>query len=472
MKAGNVPDARSKSRWWVLAAVLIPVLMGPLDASVVNVSMPTLARRFGVGPDTVSWVSLSYLLVTSSSLLSFGRLGDMFGFRRMFLIGVGVFASGSVLCGFSRNIATLIACRAFQAVGAGITAALAPGIITAGFPAGERGKALGMQGMAVGLGLVVGPGLGGMLLESLGVGSVFFINVPVALLAFLACYRLLPEDDGFDRGSFDGPGALLGFLCLACLVFAVTKGKSSFAVPAAFISLSAGYGFVMHEKRVRDQALRLELFRSRAFSAGNSAALFHFITQYMVVFTTTFYLQRGLGLSPSRSGLCMIAFPLVSMVVAPLSGALSDKMGKCALSFTGAVLCSLGALCLGWALPQSSSGALWRLASFGLGTGMFQSPNNSAVMGAAPKEHLGVAGAVLATARNVGMVVGTGVAGGTLASRELVYARSGLPLPQAAAAGDVYLGAAAASLMCIVCVLCQGNRIRCLGRFQRDPGDP
>ncbi len=443
------------TKWHILAAVLIPVLMAPIDSSVVNVSFPLLAKVFNVGADLIGWVSMSYLLVTSSGLLSFGRLGDMFGFRQVFLIGIAIFAGGSGLCGISWNLGTLIVFRAIQAVGASITAALAPAIITATFPPHERGKALGMQGMAVAIGLTVGPSLGGMLLEFWGWRTVFFINLPISLIAFGCCYKLLPEKEMLKVERFDWQGASLIFTSLALFLFSISRGQyyqwSQSIMMSLFAAFIIGILFVWHEWKTNEPMLHLKLFRRQAFAIGNGAAVFHFITQYMVVFITPFLLQQELGMSPSKSGMIVTAFPLTSLLVSPLSGILSDKIGNRILSSTGAVLCSLGAFSLSAVtLGFTSAQIMWRLSLFGLGTGMFQSPNNSAIMGSVSKEYLGIAGAVLATARNVGMVLGIATAGSILALREVAYFSDDTVFPRLKAMHDVYITAAVFSILCFI----------------------
>ena len=453
------------TKWYILGAVLVTVLMAPIDSSVVNMSLPSLARVFGVGTDLVGWVSMSYLLVTSSGLLSFGRLGDIFGFRRVFLIGIAIFTVGSVLCGLSSSLGVLITFRAVQAVGAGITAALAPGIITATFPSRERGRALGMQGMVVAIGLTLGPGLGGMFLDLWGWRAVFFINVPIGILALGACHRFLPEKNVLKKENFDWQGASLVFVSLALFLFSVSRGNQyewSGPIKVAMAgALGTGVVFFWREGKTHHPMLDLSLFRLQTFGIGNGAALLHFMTQYMVVFVTPFLLQQELGFPPSKAGLIAMAFPLTSFVAAPLSGALSDRIGNHLLSSAGAFLCTLGALSFSaLASDPSSFQIAWRLSLFGLGTGMFQSPNNSAIMGAVPIRCLGISGAVLATARNVGMVFGIAFASAVLVAREAVYAFANSPFPRLQAMSDVYMAAAAVSSLCFGACILVGRRKR------------
>ena len=437
---------------------MIPVLMGPIDASVVYVAFPSLSAVFNVSPDTVGWVSISYLLVLSSFQLSFGRLGDMFGFRRIFLAGIVVFTGTSVLCGMSWSIGALIAFRAVQAIGAGMTSALAPAIITATFPPQERGKALGMIGMVVALGLATGPSLGGLLLDLWGWRTIFFINIPIGITAHLACYRVLPEKEVLVEQKFDWIGAWLALISLASLLFFISRGQhyqwSGLILLIGTLALIAAVLFVIQERKTPEPMLELALFRSRAFSAGNLATLFHFITQYIIIFITPFYLQQQLGLAPSSVGITMTAFPLTVLLVAPLSGTLSDKIGNRLLSSAGAIFCAWGALSLSLAGPDlTPSDVAWRLSLFGLGTGMFQSPTNSAIMGAVAKQRLGIAGGVLATTRNVGMVLGIAAGSLVLSAKEAVYLLACTPLARLLAMQDAYFTAAVLSALCFAVCL-------------------
>lgn len=449
---------KAASKWHILIAVVIPVLMGPIDASAVNVAFPSMSEYFKVSVDMVGWVSMSYLLVLSSFLLSFGRLGDMFGFKRIFLAGIAVFTIASILCGLSWSIGALIFFRAIQAIGSGMTAALSAAIITATFPQQERGKALGMLGTVAALGLATGPSLGGLLLDLRGWQTIFFINIPIGIIAFLACYKLLPEKEELTEQKFDLAGAGLALICLASLLFFISRGQyyqwSGLILPVGFLSLVTGALFVIQERKATEPMLELGLFRSHAFTAGNVAALFHFMTQYIIVFVTPFYLQQQLGLTPSKVGITMTAFPLTVLLIASFSGALSDKIGNRLLSSAGAIFCALGAISLSFMGPDLlPSDVAWRLSLFGLGTGMFQSPNNSAVMGAVPKTRLGIAGSMLGTTRSVGMVMGIAIGSAVLATRQAAYLISETPFPRLLAMQDAYIMAAILSALCFAACL-------------------
>ncbi|MEW6048957.1 MAG: DHA2 family efflux MFS transporter permease subunit, partial [Bacillota bacterium] len=370
-------------RWRALAALLAGGIMGPIDASIVNINLPVIAADLGVTPDRVGWVSMAYLLVLGTLLLPFARLGDMLGLKRVYLAGLLVFVVTSATCAMATGLGTLVTFRALQALGAGLTMAMAPAIITALFPAQERGRALGLNGMTVALGLSLGPTLGGWLADSFGWRSIFLVNVPVGLVAYLLCRRLLPPFRPRESSrSFDTWGTLLACLSLTCLLVAATRGPASGHAPG-YIALGAlgvalVYLFVRVERRSSRPMLDLSLFANSTFSAGIGVAWLNFVTQYVIVFVTPFYLQRVAGLRPGHAGSIMTAFPLTVLVVAPLAGALSDRVGHRWLALAGLTLCGAAAASMVVLGPSGRAGAVvWRLSLFGLGTGLFQSPTPS-----------------------------------------------------------------------------------------------
>ncbi len=433
-------EPASPRRWRTLAAVLAAGLMGPLDASIINANLPTIAGFFHAPMTLAGWVPMAYLLVLSSLLLGYGRLGDMWGYRRLFLGGIVLFVVSSALCGLSPSLGFLIAARALQAVGAGMFMAVIPAIITTTFPAEERGRALGLNGMSVAFGLALGPSLGGAITGWWGWRWIFYINVPIGIAGFFWCRRLLPQDRPRPGEHFDALGAALAFGALFSFLLWVNRLPawgllSPAGLAAGFLALACAALFILWERRAPQPMLDLSLFKNRLFSCANLAALFNFMSQYTLVFLTPFYLRDYLGLAPERVGLLMTAFPAVVLLTAPWAGALSDRIGTRGLSVLGASLCAaaLGWLALGGtgAGTPAGSGAAGAaaplppvaagLALFGLGTGIFQSPNNSAVMGSVPRERAGIASGVLAVIRNVGMVLGVACAGAVFASREACY---------------------------------------------------
>jgi EmrB/QacA subfamily drug resistance transporter len=407
-----------RSRWGVLLAIGLGTFMSALDGSVVNITLPVVRESFGASVATVEWVVTIYLLVVSGLLLSVGRLGDLRGHRRVYTTGFLIFLLGSVLCGLAPGAGFLVAARAAQAVGASMLFANSPAILTKSFPPEMRGRALGLQATMTYLGLTVGPSLGGWLTTALGWRSVFYINVPVGLLALALALRFVPRDEGSGRGEgFDLRGALTFTGGLVALLLALNQGHAWGWAAWPTVMLLAGslvlLGlFVRLERRVAAPMLDLSLFRSRTFTAAAASAVLNYVCVFTVLFLMPFYLQQARGLSPAEAGLLLTAQPMLMAVVAPLSGSLSDRIGTRLPSVVGMGLLGLGLVLLSSLDLESPRAAIVAmLAVAGLGIGIFASPNNSALMGAAPRHRQGIAAGVLALARNVGMVIGVGLAG-------------------------------------------------------------
>lgn len=445
-------------RWSILFALLVGVIMGPLDASIVNVNFPVIAKAFGVGAGMVGWVSISYLLALSSSLLFFGRLGDIYGFRGLFLKGLLTFTGMSLMCSLSWNFPSLVCFRCFQAIGASITMSLAPAIITAVFPSHERGKALGLNALAIALGLAIGPTLGGLLAGSLGWRSIFWVNLPVGLTAYSLLRGILPPLGGKGDEEMDWLGFSLLFVGLALFLTFLNRAPARMGDICLWLWGLLGClllgAFVYLEGLASSPLVDISLFKNPIFSLANASALLNFATQYMIIFASPFYLQRVEGLSPQRTGVIMTLFPLMVLLVAPFSGALSDRIGHKLPTSLGLALCSLSAFSfhlLG--LGQGGREIMWRLSLFGLGTGMFQSPNNNAVMGSVPRHRLGIAGGVLATMRNVGMVLGLSLGGAIIEAREKFYVAIHEKQAFLLALKDAYLGSFWLSLLALLLTL-------------------
>jgi EmrB/QacA subfamily drug resistance transporter len=359
-----------------------------------------------------------YLLAISTLLLFCGRLGDIWGYKRVYLGGLGSFVIASALCGLSPSIYWLIVFRALQGLAAGMMMSVPYAIIVRAFPDTERGKALGINAIMVALGLAIGPSLGGFVTAQLGWHFVFYINVPIGIAALIWGSRVIPEEKG-EPGKLDIPGATLAFLALLSFLLLVNRLHiwDILSISLTCIFVLCAVGFIFQEKNTAQPMLRLSLFSNRLFSLANLSALLNFMSQYVLVFLTPFYLKMVLHYPPDEVGLVMTSFPVVVLVVAPFAGSLSDRIGSRFLSCAGAAICALGLVLLSQlGISQSSVSVAWRLGLFGLGTGMFQSPNNSTVMGNAPKPYLGIASGILATMRNVGMVLGIATAGAVLYS--------------------------------------------------------
>ncbi len=471
-------DVRYAKRYSILAAVMLSNIMGPIDASIVNVVLPTITESFGVDIPTAQWVPMVYLLTIGSLLLFYGRLGDIIGYRRVYLAGLMGFVIASGLCGLAPSVRWLIAFRAVQGLAAGMMMAVAFAIITAIFPPDERGKALGISAISVSAGLAIGPSLGGLIAFALGWRYVFLINLPIGIAGYLWVYCVVPEKKG-QPGRMDMPGVVTTFICLLSLLLFINRlprtGFSHGTILLLLVAIAAGVAFLFIESTVTQPILNLGLFRNATFSSANAGALLNFASQYVIVFLTPFYLQRVLHYPSNHVGLVMTAFPLAVMVVAPISGALSDRIGTRAPASIGAGICAL-ALFLLSRLPVYTTGedVMWRLALFGFGTGIFQSPNNSAIMGSAPRVHLGIASGVLATMRIVGMVLGIAVGGAVLDAfaADVLLEKAALEGAEAAAFLEglehAYLAGAIMTAAAGIASLIRDGRDRERGRIEQE----
>lgn len=404
--------------WWVLLVVGVGSFMSALDGSVVNTILPVIRQAFGSSVAEIEWVVTVYLLVVSGLLLSFGRLGDLRGHKRVYVTGFAFFVLGSGLCALADSASALILSRGLQALGAAMLFANAPALLTHAFPAHHRGRALGMQATMTYLGLTVGPSLGGWVANRFGWPTVFTINLPIGLLALVLSLRFLPQDDlRPNTGRFDLAGAAAFLGGLVSLLLGLNQGHAWGWTSPSILALFGSAvllltAFLVIERRAPSPMLDLNLFRRRLFAASAVSALLNYIGLYAVVFLLPFYLIQGRGLNPSQAGILLTAQPLMMALVAPISGALSDRIGSRLLSSGGMALLALGMLLLsglGPATPLRAVAA--RLLVTGFGLGIFVSPNTSALMGSAPRDRQGTASGVLATARNLGMVVGIGLAG-------------------------------------------------------------
>lgn len=420
-KTAALPTTRSQN-WWILITVGVGTFMSALDGSVVNAILPVIRDFFSAGVAAIEWVVVIYLLVVSALLLTFGRLGDLHGHKPVYLLGFAIFVISSALCGMAPSANGLVLFRGLQAIGAAMLMANSPAILTKSFPPAQRGQALGLQATMTYLGLMVGPSLGGWLAAQFGWRWVFYINLPVGLVAFLLTQQFIPrhfasEQETTKRERFDLPGAVVFSLGLVALLLGLNRGHDwGWGSPAILALLGASVlllaAFILIERRAPAPMLDLSLFSRRTFSTSVLSALLNYIALYGIIFLMPFYLIQGRGLDSAQSGLILTAQPLIMAIVAPISGYLSDKIGSRLLATLGMVILSAGLFLLSRLGPETPLEAVaLYLGVAGLGIGIFVSPNNSALMGSAPRARQGIAAGMLATARNVGMVLGVGLAG-------------------------------------------------------------
>jgi EmrB/QacA subfamily drug resistance transporter len=420
-----------------MGMVDIGAFMATLDASIVNISLPQISLHFHAPlSGLVEWVIIAYLLVIASLLLILGRLSDMLGQKLLWVLGLAIFTVSSALCGAAPSLLSLVLCRAFQGIGGAMLMAIGPAMITRAFPATERGRALGLLGLVVAAGTSAGPAVGGFITQVFSWRWIFFINVPIGIIGVIVSLRLLKEGmrPAWDRQRFDLPGAVLlagGFCCLMLgLSFGQELGWRSFIIIGLLAGALALLGaFIINEMLAEQPLVDFSLFRNWLFSGALASSFLCFLALFAVMFLMPFYLEELLAFSPQKAGLIMTAVPLTISVVAPISGWLSDRCGSRVLSSLGMAVSCAGL----WFLSQLTARAslwdiVWPLAVTGFGQALFQPPNNSAIMGAVPPSHLGIASSLLATVRVLGQAASVAVAGAIFTG--LGGARAGAALGQ------------------------------------------
>nr|WP_320133543.1 MFS transporter [uncultured Holophaga sp.] len=419
------PDETQDRRWSLLALTSVGAFMAPLDVSIVSVAIPKMVPALNMGFGASLWIHASYLLAMAVMLIPVGRLADERGRVRFYLAGIAIFTLGSLGASFSPNGSLLILSRVVQGVGAAFLSATSAAIIATAFPTEERGRAVGINIMAIYLGLSLGPPLGGFLVDSFGWSWIFLINIPIGVVVFLWGWHLLPRQEG-NRGrafSMDLPGAgLLGALLISLLVPFTFAPEWGWHQPVVWILLVLAVlfliGFALREHHARAPMLDLDLLRrNRLFAAANLAALLNYMALFAVAVLTAVQLQLVLGLTARRAGWIMLSQPVVQALLSPVSGRLSDRFGSRVLSTLGMVLTALGMAGLALAARTTSlTGMVAALAVVGIGMAAFSAPNTSAILGCVPKAQMGLASAFTATMRVTGQALSVAILGGIASS--------------------------------------------------------
>jgi len=446
-------DQLHDRRWELLALTCVGAFMTPLDGSIVSVALAKIGPDLKLSFSASIWVQAAYLLTTAVLLIPLGRLADHRGRVHFYLAGLVVFTAGSLLAGLSMNGIWLIASRVVQGGGGALLAATSAAIVTAVFPPRERGRALGINVMAVYIGLAIGPVLGGQIVDHLGWRWIFFVNIPIGLMTFAWGWLLLPRGEraaeNAPRNDLVGAGLLGAFLvCLLVpLTFAPEWGWAAARTISLLVASAASLvGFVYAELRVKDPVLDLDLLlHNRLFATANTAALLNYMALYAISILTALYLEIVQGRSAGQTGWLMVAQPLMMALLSPLAGRLSDRLGSRLLSTTGMVLVAAGMVMLGTVpITAGIARVMISLAVVGVGMAAFSAPNTSAIMGSVKRSELSLAGAFLGTMRVTGQALSVAVLG-AIAASQLGVSGSRLIYTNGRAAGAAAHGSAAAA---------------------------
>ena len=414
-----------KYRWWVLWAVCAGFFLSVIDHGTVIVALPEIEAHFGADLPAVKWVIIGYFLGISVLLLPMGRLGDIIGRRRVFILGFCIFLLASALAGSSRwlDLPTLITAKAIQGIGGAMIQGNGMAIIISVFPGAERGKALGYHLTVVGAGAIVGPAFGGLLISIWGWPSIFFVNIPLGLFIVGLSLMILRDEplsalaSPGQQSSFDWLGAFFSGTALLAFLLAVGNGDrigwtSAPILTGAGAAVALLAAFIWWELRTESPMLDLRLFGSKVFALGVAAGWISFLGSAGSRFLLPFYLQRLLELSPREVGLLMIGPALCMVAMGPVSGRLSDRYGWRWLTVGGTALGATAWFALAANLTESSSVAfiVLMLMVQSAGAAMFISPNISSIVGSVDRSSYGVVSSLIHLIRNSGDVTSIALA--------------------------------------------------------------
>lgn len=445
-------DKAYERRWWILVVLCLSLVVITLDNTILNVALPTLVEELHATNSQLQWIVDGYTLVFAGLLLTAGSLGDRLGRKGALQIGLVIFGLGSALSAFATSPNHLIATRSIMGIGGAFIMPATLSILTNVFPPHERGRAIGVWAGISGIGIAIGPLLGGYLVDHFSWSSVFTVNIPVAIVAIAAGAWIIPTSKDPESVKLDPLGALLSIVGLVAVVFALIEAPhngwtdptilGAFAI--GFVTLGA---FAAWEMRIDHPMLDVTFFRNARFSAASIAVTLVFFGMFGFSFLLTQYLQFVLGYSPSEAGLRMMPLALTLMVVAPTSTRIVERLGTKIVVGTGLVLVSAAlALNAGLQVDSSYVQVVWRMMLLAVGMGLVMAPATESIMGSLPLGKAGVGSAVNDTTRQVGGALGVAIVGSVLSSVygsriEEVLGDSGLPARAVDGASDS-LGAA------------------------------
>ncbi|MBC3798053.1 MFS transporter [Acetobacterium tundrae] len=442
-----------------VATVALGTFMTCFDINATNVALPLIQSGFNTTIAIVQWVVVAYLLTLCATQLTFGRVSDLYGLKKIYVIGFAGFTVSSLLCGLSANIGMLIIFRIIQALCGSMLMSTGSAIVINAVSPENRGKALSVTAIAVAVATCAGPSIGGIMTDWLGWSSIFFINIPTGIIGTVLAMRNIQKDRPKSGSKFDPIGSVLIILALVLILLPLDMLSKSTVNPILiFGSLITGIvalgAFILYEMKSDHPILDLNLFKNRVFTTANFAAIFFYMCEFMLVFISPYYLQQQRMLSVSFSGLMMLPMSLAMMIMAPISGSISDKYDSRFISCAGLGILGIAVIAFSTFHPDTPTVLLLIVfAVTGIGAGMFHTPNNSAVMGSVPASSRGVAGATLGTMRNIGMVLGEATSAALLSYNidhaTTIFAATGLE-------GAALQQAAFSQAMGIVCIVSAG----------------
>ncbi|MDX6440411.1 MAG: hypothetical protein QOE43_140 [Gaiellaceae bacterium] len=413
--------AEENKKWWTLAAVAFGLFMIMLDNTIVNVALPSIQRSLHMSLSSLEWIVTAYALTFAALLITGGKLGDLYGRKRMFIAGLVVFTLASLACGLAPNAGFLIGARAVQGIGAALMNPATLSIITATFPPKERGQAIGIWAGVSALALAIGPLIGGLIVDNINWHWIFYVNVPVGVVGVIVSRWVIAESrDTSHEQSIDLPGLVTSGGALLALSYALIEGNQHGWGSPEIIGLFAGAvvlfaAFIVLELRQRLPMLDLELFKIGSFVGANIVAMLVSLGMFGVFFFISLYVQNVLGYSPTKAGAIFLPMTILIILIAPIAGKLSDRVGSRWLMGTGMAILGVSLLLyqrIG--LHTGFWSLLPQLVLGGIGMALTMSPMTSAAMGSVPTDKAGVGSGVLNSFRQVGGSLGIALMGAIL----------------------------------------------------------
>ncbi|HOO45518.1 MAG TPA: MFS transporter [Deltaproteobacteria bacterium] len=395
----------------IVIVISLGSFMAGLDATIVNIALPTISKAFEVSTVTASWVLNAYLIVLVSLLLAASRLGDMKGYRKIFMAGFVIFTVGSALCGLAPSIALLVVSRVFQAIGGAVIAALGAVMVTSYLAPSLRGQALGIVAMFTMLGAALGPVVGGFLTSAFSWRFIFYVNLPVGVLAILLGLHFLPRlDPASPDAKLDIPGIVMVFAALSTLIYGLTSLQGPLPMTGAaslVVSVVFWTAFIFNERRKAEPLINIGLFSNRAFSLQNASIMLIQMAMAGTMIVMPFFLELVKHLPTDNAGTILLALPIGMILTSPIAGRFSDIIGTKKPIIIGFIVGAVALLLLSTLSPHSSVGHIEiYLFLLGAGSGIAYAPLNSAVMGESPPKERGAASGLIKMMTNLGSSLG------------------------------------------------------------------
>ena len=396
-------------------AVLAAIMMGVLDGTVMNVALPTLSKEFNVTPSDIIWVVNAYQLVVTMMLLGFAAIGDVFGYKKVFLCGVSIFVTASALCAMSKSFEMMVASRILQGIGGACTMSINTALLRIIFPPARLGRVMAANAVIVAVTAASGPALGGAILSVGHWSWIFLMNIPLGLAALIIGWKLLPHNPPQKtKQKLDGQSVVMNAVFFGLLIYTIEgmahDGFSTLLLLQAVVTVIVGVLYIRRQLQIPMPILPVDLFRIPIFSLSIGCSIACFTAQMLALVSLPFFMQHSLGMGVAATGLLMTPWPLATTLTAPIAGRMIERVHPGILGAVGMGIFAIG-LCLLATLGNDTElwNLAWRMAVCGIGIGLFQTPNNVTITTSAPIRRSGGASGMLGTARVLGQTLGTAI---------------------------------------------------------------